>query len=145
MPGDKLLCKVWLQKKAVLWLKSMMNIHNLCDISKTIRCCVTCVATENIREGTDVENSAEYEEISITLANQQMFWAKGQVNEECSFSDVLNGVINACMGLDDKFVFGVVRCKTKISQCKGALAAITEKNMQESRVKAQQIDVDVNN
>lgn len=111
------------------WLDSAAEAHSLPDKSKAARCCINCVALGDVviepPHGAD-SNDSDLQEVNIELATEQVDW----LGNECDGSDeedrssVARRAIRACIKADKKVVFGVVRCKSKITACGGAQEAV---------------------
>ena len=77
-------------------------------------------------DNTSVSQKFDYRATNIELATQQIKW----VDSICSKSDgssqskVVRSVIKACMNAEEDVVFGVVRCKSKVTTCEGAQNAV---------------------
>eukprot|EP00536_Pseudo-nitzschia_multiseries_P009042 jgi/Psemu1/306254/fgenesh1_kg.244_\ len=64
--------------------------------------------------------------VTIELASQQIDWVDSVASkkEGSSQSEIIRSVLNACMDADEEVVFGVVRCKRKVTACEGAQDAV---------------------
>ena len=117
------------------WLDSSAKAHSLSSKSKAIRCCVNCVAIGDVDMGGGVDDknsvvdisSSKCQSLEIELAPQQIEWVDSMCKNNdgsLSRSQVVGSAINACMNAEEDVVFGVVRCKMKVSECKGSQKAI---------------------
>lgn len=107
------------------WLDNMVKAHSLPDRSKAIRCCINCVAMENM-EFMEIQrkNFHQVEEIKVELAKQQIEWIERNSGSDKSITIAVAGVIQACQSREEQDVFGIVRCKKKINECKDAQVAV---------------------
>ncbi|KAL7544136.1 hypothetical protein ACHAWF_007523 [Thalassiosira exigua] len=133
----------FLKPKHEAWLETMAKKHNLSSPSKAVRICVNCVATdyanhlpwigsfEHEQSMTFVLSEEQRKEgPAFELAQQQVEWIDS-VRYAGSYPDVhlhralfLCKIIEQCMDMDEYTVFGIIRCKSAISKCKGAQEAV---------------------
>mmetsp|Transcript_5737 Transcript_5737/g.14341 ORF Transcript_5737/g.14341 Transcript_5737/m.14341 type:complete len:158 (+) Transcript_5737:79-552(+) len=133
--GTKQSLSIDLPVEMVDWLDSSAKAHSLSSQSKAVRCCVNCVAIGDVdMVGGDDETNSVFDtspsksrSLKVELAPQQMEWINSICNKNSgslSQSQVVGSVINACMNAEEDVVFGVVRCKMKVSECEGSQEAI---------------------
>jgi Arc/MetJ-type ribon-helix-helix transcriptional regulator len=82
---------------------------------------------------------ADYRAVNIELATEQVKWIDSIITRDSGTttttttttttifsnqSEVVRSVIKACMKADEDVVFGVIRCKSKVTTCDGAKEAI---------------------
>ena len=120
-----------LPTEMVNWLDSSMKSQSLKSVKKAVRCCVNCVATGDVEMSKEINNvtvdqKANHQKLSIELATEQLEWVDSicSSSKGSSRSDVIRSVIEACMKADADVVFGVIRCKSKVTVCKGAQDAV---------------------
>ena len=129
--GKKQTLSISLPAEMIDWLNSSAKSQSLSSPSKTARCCINCVAIGDVdmiedEDNTSVSQKFDYRATNIELATQQIKW----VDSICSKSDgssqskVVRSVIKACMNAEEDVVFGVVRCKSKVTTCEGAQNAV---------------------
>ena len=136
--GKKQTLSISLPTEMIDWLDSSAKSQSLPSQSKAVRCCVNCVAlgdVDMIRESNDASavQSSNYQALNIELAIEQIEWVDSvcSKSEGSSQSEVVRSVIKACMNAEADVVFGVVRCKSKVTACEGAqnaVASLTERN-----------------
>jgi len=133
---------VSLPSQMISWLDASTKSRFLATQSKAVRCCVNCVALGDVDMIKTADDScyAVYQAVNIELAPEQIKWIdsiKTRTGESDSIkntttttatfsnqSEVVLGVIKACMKADEDVVFGVIRCKSKVISCDGALEAV---------------------
>jgi len=134
---------VSLPSQMISWLEASTKSQSLPTQSKAVRCCVNCVALGDIDMITTADDScyAVYQAVNIELASEQIKWIDSiiaRTGESDSIkntttttpttfsnqSEVIRGVILACMKADEDIVFGVIRCKSKVISCDGAQEAV---------------------
>lgn len=125
------------------WLQSMTRKHQLKDISKAMRICITCHAVGDVNSGDTaavmpMENLQERE---IELSSLQIDYIQRNYSD---VSTAVTCIVDACANADEYTVFGVVRCKSSIVKCKGAQDAVIdigkryEKDVEEVMVDAKE-------
>ena len=117
------------------WLEKMTSDHKLSDISKAIRCCVTCVALGDAqmtingdgdsKSAAVTTTNAAVVEKDVQLSKEQFQWLKNSQQSQ-SMSQTLQNVVQACMATttSEYTVFGIIRCKSSIAKCNGAQEAV---------------------
>jgi len=129
--GKKGTLSVSLPVDMIDWLDASAKAQAIPSRSKAVRCCLNCVALGDVKmvqEG-DCASSVpipDNQELSVELAPQQIDWVNSIVSksEGSDQSEVIRSVIKACVNADEEVVFGVVRCKSKVTACKGAQEAV---------------------
>ena len=113
------------------WLDSSAKSQSLLSQSKAVRCCVNCVALGDVKMAGEINDADavqihDYQAINVELASEQVQWVDSVVSSQTDWSqsEVVRLVVKACMNADADIVFGVVRCKSKVTECEGAQAAI---------------------
>jgi hypothetical protein len=87
-----------------------VNIELATEQVKWIDSIITRTGTGNNEEGVTVEGTTATTTTTTTIFSNQ--------------SEVVRSVIKACMIADEAVVFGVIRCKSKVTTCDGAKEAI---------------------
>ena len=117
-----------LPRDVLKWLDSAAEAHSLPDKSKAARCCINCVALGDVTIAPPESGSkdVDVQEVHIELAMEQVGWLEKQCGDTDGDdrSSVVRRAIRACIEADEKVVFGVVRCKSKVSVCEGAQKAV---------------------
>ena len=129
--GKKQILSVSLPAQMIDWLEASAKSRFLPSQSKAVRCCVNCVALGDVKiveddNGATAVPNADYRALNIELAPEQIEWVTSVTvkSEGSSQSEVVRSVIKACMNADEDVVFGVVRCKSKVTACDGAQEAV---------------------
>ena len=129
--GKKETLSISLPVEMIDWLNSSAKSQSLSSSSKAARCCINCVAlgdVDTIEENSSASTTQEfdYRAINIELATEQIKWVDSVCakSEGSSQSKVVRSVIKACMNAEKDVVFGVVRCKSKVTTCEGAQNAV---------------------
>lgn len=141
---------VSLPSQMIRWLEAATKAHSLPTQSKAVRCCINCVALGDIDMSTTTADDESCDAVvdqavTIELASEQIQWIESMIlagtGERDSLkntttttatptttfsnqSEVIRGVILACMKADEAVVFGVIRCKSKVLACEGAQEAV---------------------
>ena len=121
------------------WLELMAEKHKLSSPSKALRCCVNCVAHaaddnepwigsfEHEKSCTYLLSDEERQEGPVfQLAKPQLDWidglrsVKAYPDQSLHRALFLLQIIEHCQNLDEYTVFGIIRCKTSLSECEGA-------------------------
>ena len=130
--GQKHKLSISLPAKTIEWLDASVKSQALSSRSKAVRCCINCVAINDVKmvkyinDNTNVPTST-YQTFDIELASEQVNWinsATSSIKGFSSQSKVIQSVAEACMNADEDLVFGVIRCKSKVTTCEGAQEAI---------------------
>ena len=87
-----------------------VNIELATEQVKWIDSIITRTGTGNNKEGVTEEGTTATTTTTTTIFSNQ--------------SEVVRSVIKACMKADEAVVFGVIRCKSKVTTCDGAKEAI---------------------
>ena len=134
--GKKQTLSVSLPAQMIDWLDASAKARSLPSQSKAFRCCVNCVALGDVKmiednndnDATTAVPNVDYRALNIELAPEQIEWVDSvAVKTETggsSQSEVVRSVIKTCMNADEDAVFGVVRCKSKVTACDGAQEAV---------------------
>mmetsp|Transcript_13780 Transcript_13780/g.28929 ORF Transcript_13780/g.28929 Transcript_13780/m.28929 type:complete len:154 (-) Transcript_13780:266-727(-) len=129
--GKKQTLSVSLPAEMIDWLDTSAKSQSLPSKSKVVRCCINCVALGDVKiakHGNDEASipSSGYRALNIEVAPQQIDWINSVTSkaEGSSQSEAIRSVLKACMNADKYVVFGVVRCKSKVTACEGAQAII---------------------
>lgn len=132
--GKKQTLSISLPAEMIDWLDCSAESYSLPSQSKAVRCCVNCVAIGDVdmaEGGNDanavVETSMNYQALNIELASQQKEWIENFCSKSkgyFSHSEVVRSVVKACMNAEEDVVFGVVRCKSKVTECEGSQEAV---------------------
>ncbi|VEU36885.1 unnamed protein product [Pseudo-nitzschia multistriata] len=129
--AKKITLSISLSAAIIEWLDASAKSQSLPSQSKVIRCCINCVALGDVKMTTDGNVSpsvcpSEYRTLNIEVAPQQIDWIDSVVSkiEGSSQSEIIQSVLTSCMNADKDVVFGVVRCKSKVTACEGAQAVI---------------------
>lgn len=109
----------------------MASEYKLSNVSKAIRCCVTCIALGDAQLAASAEvlgdlgqNSVEK---NINLSPEQLQWIEAEKKSHgvLSSSRFLQLIVGTCMTeVTEYIVFGVIRCKSTIAKCDGAQEAL---------------------
>ena len=106
------------------WLQTMTEKHNLSSISKAVRICITCVAVGDVSiQDATMDATSEGQEKSVELTPEQISYV--QRNDK-NTSQFIQQIINACASAEEYTVFGIIRCKTSIAECEGAIEAVKD-------------------
>ncbi len=106
------------------WLDSMAKKHSLSSPDKALRCCLDCIFVDDINmaecpieffKGDRVEKTVQLYPDQKTWLEK---WASG-----CDGTSPPT-LVRSCEEADENVVFGVIRCRTKISQCDEAMEAL---------------------
>eukprot|EP00956_Cyclotella_meneghiniana_P028366 scaffold65647_cov58-Cyclotella_meneghiniana.AAC.5 len=114
----------------------MTEKHQLKDISKAARICITCIALAD-QDSKDAITSSTSSAMATTdsliqriekemeLSSQQLNYMQSNHHSEVSHS--IQRIIHACStGMDEYTVFGVIRCKRSVNDCEGAQEAVID-------------------
>jgi len=139
--GKKQTLSISLPTEMIDWLDSSAKSQSLPSQSKAVRCCINCVALDDVDMRVESNDAASadpssnnYQALNIELATEQIEWVDSvcsKSDEGSSQSEVVRSVIQACMTAEAGVVFGVVRCKRKVTACEGAqnaVASLIERN-----------------
>ena len=106
-------------------LEKMTSEHNLKNVSKALRICITCVAMGDVKVGLHHKKISESNCIQreIQLSSQQLQYIQTNF---IGASEAIQRITLGCSNTDEYTVFGVVRCKSTITKCRGALDAVLD-------------------
>ncbi len=108
----------------------MASDHKLSNVSKAIRCCVTCVAIGDAQVVVSkilAEKGQNTVERSVNLSPEQLQLVEAEKNSHgvSSASCFLQHIVGTCMTeVTEYTLFGVIRCKSTILKCNGAKEAV---------------------
>mmetsp|Transcript_7582 Transcript_7582/g.18561 ORF Transcript_7582/g.18561 Transcript_7582/m.18561 type:complete len:151 (+) Transcript_7582:122-574(+) len=126
--GKKQTLSLSLPAEMIDWLNSSAKSQSLPSSDKAARCCINCVALGDVVmiESRDSIERFDYRAVNIELAPEQIKWVDSicAKTEGSSQSQVVRSVIKSCMNAEADVVFGVVRCKSKVTACEGAQNAV---------------------
>jgi len=113
------------------WLEKKASDYKLSNVSKAIRCCVTCVALGDAPLVASAEVLGDLGqntvEKNINLSPEQLQWIEAEKKNHgvLSASRFLQRIVGTCMTeVTEYIVFGVIRCKSTIAKCDGAQEAV---------------------
>ena len=120
--GTKQTISVSLPNEMIAWLDKEVNSQSLSSRSKAVRCCMNCVALDDVKMVITNEDytSSKYQALDIELGSEQIDWLHKFTSKDFSQSKVIHSVVEACMKADESVVFRVIRCKLKVAECGGA-------------------------
>ena len=113
----------------------MTEKHQLKDISKAARICITCIALadQDFKDASSSTSSAITSDSSIQLVEKEIELSSQQLNyirknhHHNEISHSIQQIIHACSTvLNEYTVFGVIRCKSSINDCEGAQEAVID-------------------
>ena len=124
MSGTKQTISLSLPPETIEWLDKAVISQSLSSRSKAVRCCVNCVALDDVKMAITNTTSSNCQSLDLELGSEQIDWLNKNTSEDCSQSKVIQSVVEACMKADENVVFGVIRCKLKVAECEGAQEAV---------------------